>query len=372
MQKLISVIIPIYNVESYLRKCLDSVINQTYSNLEIILIDDGSPDNCGSICDEYAEKDSRIMVIHKANAGVGAARNDGLDMVTGDWITFVDSDDWIEPDYCEHFMQFAAKHQADMVFMGGAVLEYNGSVTVIRRSVLSEFVYTKAHNPEKWEILQAKVLSGKISDDHLSNQFPYGYVWNVFYNARFWKENNIKFNTEMSIYEDGLFNFMMIEKASSVGVFPYIGYHYRKTNVESSTHGYIPERINNILIYVQNLYFIKNITNMKLLDVAVAELILHEFFECLKTDYFHEENPKKKREIKKELLKIKQNFFIQHAIWQKKNHLLSKRIGMFKLCLRLPGVWSIRPFYKLSELLRRNKSLRYILSENRSLLYPFM
>ena len=300
----ISIIIPVYNVESYLRECLDSVINQTYNNLEIILIDDGSPDNCGFICDEYAEKDSRIIVIHKENAGVGAARNDGLDMVTGEWITFVDSDDWIEPDYCENFIQFAAKHQADMVFMGGAILEYDGNEAVIRRSVRSEFVYTKAHDPEKWEILQAKVLSGKISDDHLFNQFPYGYVCNVFHNVRFWKENNIKFNTGMSIYEDGLFNFMMIEKASSVGVFPYIGYHYRKTNVESSTHGYVPERINNILVYVQNLNSNKNITKMKLLDSAVADLILNEFFACLETDYFHDENPKKKSEIKKELLKL--------------------------------------------------------------------
>ena len=144
----ISIIIPVYKVESYLCECLDSVIYQTYNNLEIILIDDGSPDNCGAICDEYAKKDSRIIVIHKENAGVSAARNDGLEMMTGDWFTFVDSDDWIEPDYCEKFIQFASAHQADMIFSGGIILENGGDESVMRRSVLSEFVYTKKQNPE--------------------------------------------------------------------------------------------------------------------------------------------------------------------------------------------------------------------------------
>ncbi len=95
---LISVIVPVYNVENYLSKCIDSILAQTYTNLEIILVDDGSPDNCGKICDEYAKKDSRIKVIHQENGGLSAARNAGLDTATGDYIGFVDSDDYIEPD----------------------------------------------------------------------------------------------------------------------------------------------------------------------------------------------------------------------------------------------------------------------------------
>lgn len=101
MKGLVSVIIPVYNVEEYLRKCLDSVINQTYTNLEIICIDDGSPDNSGAILDEYAKKDSRIIVIHQENAGVAAARNRGLDIAKGEYIAFVDSDDWVEPECYE-------------------------------------------------------------------------------------------------------------------------------------------------------------------------------------------------------------------------------------------------------------------------------
>ena len=101
----ISVIIPVYNVEKYLKRCLDSVINQTYKNLEIILVDDGSTDNSGKICDEYAEKDKRIIVIHKENGGLSDARNKGLDICTGDYIGFIDSDDWVTKNYFEILLE---------------------------------------------------------------------------------------------------------------------------------------------------------------------------------------------------------------------------------------------------------------------------
>ncbi len=101
MNSLISIIVPIYKVEKYIRKCLDSIVNQTYTNLEIILVDDGSPDSCGQICDQYAQKDSRIKVIHKLNGGLSDARNVGLDAMTGDYVTCIDSDDYISLDYVE-------------------------------------------------------------------------------------------------------------------------------------------------------------------------------------------------------------------------------------------------------------------------------
>jgi len=110
----ISVIIPVYKVEMYLRKCLDSVITQTYQNLDIILVDDGSPDNCPIICDEYAERDTRIRVIHKNNGGVASARNAGLREATGEWIAWVDSDDWIEPDMYGYMLENANKYGADI------------------------------------------------------------------------------------------------------------------------------------------------------------------------------------------------------------------------------------------------------------------
>lgn len=114
MKPLVSIIIPIYKVELYLKRCLDSILSQTYSNLEIILVDDGSPDRCPKICDEYAAKDKRIVVIHKNNGGLSEARNAGLDICKGDYISFVDSDDWVDEKYTEVLLNLAIKENADI------------------------------------------------------------------------------------------------------------------------------------------------------------------------------------------------------------------------------------------------------------------
>lgn len=112
---LVSIIIPVYKVEQYLKRCVDSILNQTYPTLEIILVDDGSPDNCPAICDEYAKKDKRIKVIHKENGGLSSARNAGLDIATGGYISFVDSDDWVNIQYIEKLLSLAIQDNADIV-----------------------------------------------------------------------------------------------------------------------------------------------------------------------------------------------------------------------------------------------------------------
>lgn len=104
-KSLVSVIVPVYKVEKYLDKCVESIVEQTYKNLEIILVDDGSPDNCPSMCDSWAQKDSRIKVIHKENGGVSSARNSALDAAAGDYICFVDSDDFIEPNAVGYMLE---------------------------------------------------------------------------------------------------------------------------------------------------------------------------------------------------------------------------------------------------------------------------
>lgn len=114
----ISVIIPVYNVELYIERCLESIINQTYKNLEIILVNDGSTDKSGTICDEYALKDSRIRVIHQKNGGLSSARNRGLDIATGEYIGFVDSDDWISTDMYQTLLTIALKYEVDIVECG--------------------------------------------------------------------------------------------------------------------------------------------------------------------------------------------------------------------------------------------------------------
>lgn len=115
-EDLISVVVPVYNVEKYLDKCVLSILNQSYQNLEIILVDDGSPDNCGVICDKYRQQDKRIRVIHKKNGGLSDARNAGIEIATGKYITFVDSDDYIDEDYIEYLYSLIKKYKVNLSF----------------------------------------------------------------------------------------------------------------------------------------------------------------------------------------------------------------------------------------------------------------
>ena len=128
MKYLVSIIIPIYNVEHYLKRCLDSIIHQSYTNLEIILVDDGSLDSCPQICDNYATKDKRIIVIHKKNGGLSDARNAGLNICKCDFITFIDSDDWINEKYIDTLLNLALKENADISI--GENIRTDGNITV--------------------------------------------------------------------------------------------------------------------------------------------------------------------------------------------------------------------------------------------------
>ncbi len=127
MKPLISVIIPIYNVEKYLKRCVDSVINQTYKNLEIILVDDGSPDNCGKICDEYTKIDNRIIVIHKDNGGLSSARNAGIDICRGEYISFIDSDDFVSPYFIEMLYHGAHDYNCEIATVEHGVSFIDGN-----------------------------------------------------------------------------------------------------------------------------------------------------------------------------------------------------------------------------------------------------
>lgn len=128
MDYLVSIIIPVFNVEKYLRKCIDSVINQTLKNIEIIIVDDGSTDHSGQICDEYATKDKRIHVLHKANEGLSSARNDGIKMSNAPFILFVDGDDWVEPNFCELPYKIACENNVDLVLFSYKKIYTDGTM----------------------------------------------------------------------------------------------------------------------------------------------------------------------------------------------------------------------------------------------------
>ena len=210
----ISVIIPVYNVEPYIRRCLDSVVNQTYTNLEILLINDGSTDNCGFICDEYTAKDSRIKVFHKPNGGLSSALNVGLENFTGDYLGFVDSDDWIERDMFE-------------VLLSAAKL---GNVPI---SVAGYFTDTEAKSVKTENL--GRIPEGVVSTENMLvyslNREYYrafcGYVWNKLYSADIIRNSNIRFDERIGFAMDALFFTSLVTHTKCTGV--YIDkplYHY--------------------------------------------------------------------------------------------------------------------------------------------------
>lgn len=186
----ISVIIPVYKVEEYLPRCLDSIISQTYKNLEIILVDDGSPDKCGKICDEYAERDERIRVIHKENGGVAKARNTGLDAATGDYVGFVDSDDWIENDMYELLMKNALSYDADISMCGERIYEEEKCVTS-RKNKKTEVL-------DRTGTKKRVVVGGSM-----------GLIWNKLIRRSVLK--NIRFDIKYDCSEDLLFMYEVIK-----------------------------------------------------------------------------------------------------------------------------------------------------------------
>lgn len=190
---LVSIIIPIYKVEPYLRRCLDSVLNQTYSNLEIILVDDGSPDKCPQLCDEYAAKDNRIIVIHKKNGGLSDARNAGLDKSNGEYISFVDSDDWIDEKYVDKLLNIALKENADISIGENIKIHGNFHITPSETTIKSysskeALIHLFTHNH-----IAFNISCGKLYKKHLfsSLRFPVGKfhedeftTYLLFYNAK--------------------------------------------------------------------------------------------------------------------------------------------------------------------------------------------
>ena len=207
METLVSIIVPVYKVEKYLRQCLDSLVSQTYSNIEIILVDDGSPDNCGIICDEYAEKDSRIIVIHKKNEGLSAARNNGIDIAKGEYLMFVDSDDWVEPTYCERALEQAILQNAACVAFGFCTFRTNGEI-ISMAPLSSRFISAE-------EAIACMV----------ERKFPYSYVWNKIYKRSLFKDLRFPLGV---IYEDNAILYLVFHLAKGVYVFNDRLYNYRR------------------------------------------------------------------------------------------------------------------------------------------------
>ena len=277
----ISVIVPVYKVEQYLRKCVDSIIKQTYSNLEIILIDDGSPDNCPIICDEYAMKDNRVVVIHKKNGGLSDARNVGIAKSTGKYITFVDSDDYIASDYIEYLYKLILSANGDVSIVLPQIFYDNQEQVAISnkkesiriydsKSALLTMLYQKKFDTSAW----GKLYSKKIFEDVV---FPVG-----------------------NIYEDISTIYKTLLKSKVIVYSNQKKYYYLKRN-DSIMGRSFKEKDMDYIYQAESMYnSIKNID--KEIEIAARCRLINANFSVLKKIYKYD---KKNKNLKLIIANIK-------------------------------------------------------------------
>lgn len=238
MSTTFSVIVPIYKVEKYLNKCIDSILKQTFQDFELILVDDGSPDKCPKICDEYAKKDKRVRVIHKENAGLVAARNTGIKEAKGDYICYVDGDDWISENLLQTVWSKAvSKYDVEMVVYS-AVRQFTDTQEQIPKSV-PEGLYNK-------DKLRSDVYPYMMYDSR--KPFCTGLIFPVAWNKIFKRDFLLKHYCQeerIRMGEDNAFVFECLYAAENVFFCDDILYIYNQLNVESMVHSYDPNRFDN-------------------------------------------------------------------------------------------------------------------------------
>lgn len=239
-QGLISVVLPVYNTEKYLNRCVTSVRNQTYSNLEIILVDDGSPDNCPQMCDEWAVKDSRIRVIHKKNAGLGMARNSGIEAATGEYICFFDSDDYVATDTIEKAYRLAVEEQSDIVVFGLNNVNAEGRVV---RSVIPESDQVTYAG----EDVQKRFLPDFIAVKQDSTcQNVRMSAWACLFSMDMIQRSGWRFASERDIISEDVYSLLCLyAHVKRVSVLPEALYYYCE-NGASLTRSYRADRFGKI------------------------------------------------------------------------------------------------------------------------------
>lgn len=297
--ELISVIVPVYKVEKYLDKCVESIVNQTYKNLEIILVDDGSPDNCPVMCDAWAEKDNRIKVIHKENTGAGASRNIGLKVSTGDFISFVDSDDYI--DY--NMYQYLYDLMTDDV-----------DITEC------EYLYTSTLDSNFDDIEEECIIQTFDVEEAMKQHIINGYFQQVIWNKLYRKQvvNGVEF-PEGYLIDDEFFTYKVIGNAKKLVHSSKVLYAYVQQDNSLMHIKYSPKRAQAIDAKLNRLEYIKA-TFPKLENIAAKDLLFSLMYQyqmaCNLLDGEEKKNIKEQMIATSKKLQInKSEFGIKDKLW---------------------------------------------------------
>ena len=221
MNNLVSIIVPVYNIEKYINRCIDSIIKQSYKKIEVIIIDDGSTDNSSKIIDNYPQKDSRIKVIHKENGGLSSARNEGMKYASGDFLCFIDGDDYIESTMIEEMM---SRSEGKDVIICGFYVDFekaNGKLKKEYKNTLSQEVNVECDD----DIKQIEINENLLK--------TIGYAWNKLYRKQFLEKNNLIFELNLSRIEDTEFNCRVLRKTRKFLILNKAFNHYVQRNRET-------------------------------------------------------------------------------------------------------------------------------------------
>lgn len=329
MSSRVSIIVPIYNVEMYLKRCIDSIINQTHTDLEIILVDDGSPDNCGNICDKYSEKDNRIRVIHKANGGLSDARNVGIDIASGEYLMFVDSDDWIAENAVEALLKEQKYSHADIVLGASIdVHEENGNIVKDRSSI---------------KIGSREILDRRSAlEDMLLNGWA---AWNKLYKKYLF--SNIRFPVGV-INEDEAILLHVIMECNTIVKFGKPTYFYFLREESITTSQFNVKKMDwyynclNNCDYINKNYKELNEAAIYRLECSIIFLLFH----------MYQESEKYKKEI--DMIKVTYNAYYKSFLRNKYNNRRRKiEVVIYKVILDLRIFEVFKFFYNTLRSMRK-------------------
>ncbi len=332
---MISIIVPIYKVEKYIRQCVESIINQTYKDIEIILVDDGSPDNCPSICDEYAELDSRIKAIHKENGGLISARKAGLDASQGEYVCFVDGDDFIEPDMYEHIADAVDTTNADCV--------------------ITQFYFDYPQKPEKSDYklsrpfytrdeIEMDIFPSMLFDNKYYCFGIFPNCWTKVFKRELLEKHLSDVDNRIRMGEDIAFTYPCIMQCQSLAFVDKALYHYR-INPESMTKAYDPDLQD--IIYLPYDALLKK---SKELSVDLSQQL--PYYLLYLTNFLirneaNKDNPKSKTDKKAVLESIVKNDEVVQAMDKINPSLLPSHTKLLYMSIKKRSVFMLRNYIKL-------------------------
>lgn len=305
--ELLSVIVPVYGAEIFLQDCIDSILNQTYKNLEVILIDDESPDNCGKIIDDYAVKDVRIRAIHQKNAGNSSTRNNGIELATGKYITFVDNDDIIAPDMYRSMLDAMEENHLDIISCGGTVFKTGDKIVDLNANTTGKVrIYQKAD-----------ILEMILKDDDNN-------VWNKIFRREV--IGNVRFIPGRR-FDDTSTTYRFVANMKTDGLFGKLDrkYYYYRNNPSSIVHTSFSSKLREdyLLGYIERLEFAKSHKLNCLVDCEA--LLAHAILSYLTAVYAWDEKPNP--HYMELLLSCRHDQVIAHPVFNSKYRLFFKSAG---------------------------------------------